>query len=464
MTNNNEIPRSSMFGSLWNAKQLGFEPETVIDVGAALGTFEIYEAFPKSKYLLIEPIAENEPYLKKICQSLERADYIIAAASKEAGLVPLQVNLSNFIHSYISEEDEASSENFELRTIPAVTLDEICKTRQLEGPYLIKVDVDGRELDVLAGATQILQNTELVIVEVNLYVTARFDKMCDVINFMKDQGFVAYDIVNLGYRPSDSALFQVDMVFVKESGQFTKESRYVAGKEQEERLRTHLKAYREDLIAHVENLTPFEDLQKTGLTQAETIQPPPYQILIQGDYSRAANLYEQAIEAEPDNRSHYWYLGLALLLDGQEIEAQATWLMGMTGGYSEQVDLWTKDLIYVLQIEAHRLSKLGDYLSTWTISHSLWEINPTDLNNLLHLINLSILIGRFTEADIDSLGLIELLKSDKSSDVDSSLLLLVVKNVLDYNLLHPLSRELYEQVGARLFRATQQQDTLKKEN
>jgi hypothetical protein len=157
-------------------------------------------------------------------------------------------------------------------------------------------------------------------------------------------------------------------------------------------------------------------------------------------------------------------LGLALLLDGQEIEAQATWLMGMTGGDSEQVDLWTKDLIYVLQIEAHRLSKLGDYLSTWIISHSLWEINPTDLNNLLHLINLSILTGRFTEADIESLGLIELLKSDKSSEVNSGLLLLVVKNVLDYNLLHPLSRELYEQVGARLFRATQQQDTLKKEN
>jgi FkbM family methyltransferase len=152
----NEIHRISMFGSLWNAKQLGLEPETVIDVGAGLGTFEIYEAFPKSTYLLIEPIAENEPYLKKICQYLERADYIIAAASKAAGLVPLQVNLSNFIHSYISEDGEANSENFELRTTPAVTLDEVCRTRQLEGPYLIKVDVDGRELDVLAGATQIL--------------------------------------------------------------------------------------------------------------------------------------------------------------------------------------------------------------------------------------------------------------------------------------------------------------------
>ena len=461
---NNEIPRSSMFGSFLNAKQLGFEPQTVIDVGAGLGTFEIYEAFPKSRYLLIEPIVENEPYLKKICQYLERADYIIAAASKEEGLVPLQVNFSNFIHSYISDDGEASSENFELRTIPAVTLDEVCKTRQLEGPYLIKVDVDGREMDVLAGATQILQNTEFVIAEVTSYVMARFDKMCTVINFMKEQGFVVYDIVNLAYRPSDLALFQVDMVFVKESGHFTKESRYVAGKEQEEILRKHLKAYRENLIAHVENLTPFEVSQKNGLTQAETIQQQPYQILIQGDYSRAANLYEQAIEAEPDNRFHYWYLGLVLLLDGQEIEAQTTWLMGMTGGDGKQVELWTKDLIQVLQTEAERRGKLGDYLMTWTIRHHLQEINPTDINNLLHLINLSILMGSYTEADLDSLDVIKLLKSDKSSDVDSGLLLLVVKNVLDYNLLHPLSRELYEQAGARLFGASQKQDTIKKES
>jgi FkbM family methyltransferase len=461
---NNEIPRSSMFGSLWNVKQLGLEPETVIDVGAGLGTFEIYEAFPKSRYLLIEPIAENEPYIKKICQHLERADYIIAAASKEEGLVPLQVNLSNFIHSYISEEGEASSETFELRTIPAVTLDEICKNRQLEGPYLIKVDVDGRELDVLAGATQTLQNTELVIVEVTLYVTARFDKMCAAIDFMKQQGFVAYDIVDLGYRLSDSALFQVDMVFVKESGQFTKESRYLVGKEQEERLRAHFKAYREDLTAHVKNLMPFEVLQKTGLTQAETIQQQAYQNLIQGDYSQAVNLYEQAIQAEPDNKFHYWYLGLGLLLDEQEVEAQATWLVGMTGGDSEQVDVWIKDLIQVLQTEAQRRGKLGEYLMTWTIRHHLQEINPTDINNLLHLINLSIIIGTYTEADLDSLGVIKLLKSDKFSEVDSGLLLLVVKNVLEYNLLHPLSRELYEQVGERLFGGSQQQDTVKKEN
>ena len=65
--------------------------------------------------------------------------------------------------------------------------------------------------------------TEYVIVEVCL-----FAQMYDIIHFMKSQGFVAYDIVDLGYRPSDAALWQVDMAFVKEFGQFRKDTSYVA--------------------------------------------------------------------------------------------------------------------------------------------------------------------------------------------------------------------------------------------
>ncbi len=38
-------------------------------------------------------------------------------------------------------------------------------------------------------------------------------------------------------------------------------------------------------------------------------------------------LYEQAIAEEPDIKSHYWYLGLILLLQGKEVEAQTTWAL-----------------------------------------------------------------------------------------------------------------------------------------
>ncbi|MGL5065361.1 MAG: FkbM family methyltransferase [Microcoleus sp.] len=238
--------RNTMSGSLLQAKKLGFEPKTVIDVGAALGTFNLYETFPNARHLLIEPIAENEPYLAKICRKLKNAEYIIAAATKESGVFTLNVS-PDMLHSSISENRGTDSSNPYVRKIPAITLDRICRERNLPGPYLIKVDVDGQEVDVLEGAKEILQQTEYVIVEVTL-----FGQIYDVIHFMKSQGFAAYDIVDLGYRPADTALWQVDMAFVKESGLFRKDSSYVAAQHDVEAVNSHLNAYRQNLIAYID--------------------------------------------------------------------------------------------------------------------------------------------------------------------------------------------------------------------
>ncbi len=235
-----------MSGSLLAARRLGFEPKTVIDVGAALGTFNLYETFPDARHLLIEPIAENEPYLAKICRKLKSAEYIIAAATKASGIFTLSVS-PGLVHSSASQGANADSSNPYLRNIRAITLDEICRERNLPGPYLIKVDVDGNELDVLAGATGILQQTEYVIVEVTL-----FGQMYDIIHFMKSQGFAAYDIVDLGYRLLDGALWQIDMAFVKESGLFRKDSSYATEKQDLKVLDSHLKSYRENLIAYID--------------------------------------------------------------------------------------------------------------------------------------------------------------------------------------------------------------------
>ena len=444
MTDEIIIRRESMTWALFNVKQLGFEPQTVIDVGAALGTFELYEVFPKSSHFMIEPIQENEPYLAQLCKILERAEYIMAAASKQSGLVTLEIN-PNLVHSSISDSCEgADSGELELRTVRGITVDEICREHRLEYPYLIKIDVDGRELDVLEGAIQALEATEYLIIE-----SALFGKIYEIISFMKSHGFVIYDIVDPAYRPLDAALWQVDIAFVKESGWLRTSNRYCANQEQEEELKIHIKRYREGLITHIENLTQFKFLQETALSEPTTVQQQAYECLIQGDYTQAENLYEQAIRAEPEHKSLHWHLGLTLLLQGQEAEAQTTWLLGMTEGDEEQVDLWTADLVQVLEVEAKRRQALGDYPATWTIRQHLREICPTEINNLLCLIEMSILLGIYEGEDLYSLGVIEILKSKESADVDSNLLMQVLKGVLECDMLHPAARELYEQTWER---------------
>ena len=109
--------------------------------------------------------------------------------------------------------------------------------------------------------------------------------------------------------------------------------------------------------------------------------------LIQGNYTEAESLYQKAIATEPENKFHYWYLGLTFLLQGEEEEAQTTWLFAMVDGESEQIDIWTRELIQVLEIEANRRATVADYSVAWAIRQHIRELNPTEINNLLQLVD-----------------------------------------------------------------------------
>ena len=43
------------------------------------------------------------------------------------------------------------------------------KIKSLHGPYLLKIDVQGAELDVLEGAQNLLKDTEAVVLEVSMF-------------------------------------------------------------------------------------------------------------------------------------------------------------------------------------------------------------------------------------------------------------------------------------------------------
>src|SRR5512134_1272129 len=75
--------RNSLRGSLKHIKRLGFEPRTVLDVGAAAGTPELYNAFPKARHILIEPLEENRPRLEEVKKKYGNVEYILAAATRQ---------------------------------------------------------------------------------------------------------------------------------------------------------------------------------------------------------------------------------------------------------------------------------------------------------------------------------------------------------------------------------------------
>ncbi|MBD1934841.1 MULTISPECIES: O-linked N-acetylglucosamine transferase, SPINDLY family protein [Cyanophyceae] len=174
-----------------------------------------------------------------------------------------------------------------------------------------------------------------------------------------------------------------------------------------------------------------------------------YQYLIQGDYSKAANLYEQAIEAQPCVKSNYWYLGLLLLLQAQEVEAQTTWWLGMADGEPEEIEQWTTEIGQILRTEAERRELLGDYNVAWVIRQYLREIsldaiNKDAINNLLMIIDLAIKLEKFTGEEITQLEIIQILQSEQEVALNQDLLLQVIKNILNTTPLEPSVPEFVE--------------------
>ncbi len=176
------------------------------------------------------------------------------------------------------------------------------------------------------------------------------------------------------------------------------------------------------------------------ITDVYNWQNQAEQYLIQEQYSQAAQLYEQAIEIEPNAISYYWHLGLLLLLQGQEAEAQMTWMLPITEADEEQLPIWTNELFQFLQIEAERRETLAEYSLAWLIRQHIREINPSNINNLLQIIILSIKLEKFEE--IDSLNEWELIKSLNAKpnlEINIELLIKLLKELLNAVPLHPIN-------------------------
>lgn len=145
-------------------------------------------------------------------------------------------------------------------------------------------------------------------------------------------------------------------------------------------------------------------------------QQQAFQQLIAGDYQQAVWLYQQLIEVEPAAKPLYWYLGLALLLQGEEAEAQATWMLAMVEGEAEQIEQWTIELVDVLQTEADRQEALQAWAIAWVIRQYIRELDPSELTNLLHLVHLGCELHTLTPEALSELNLVAALESEQPAD------------------------------------------------
>jgi FkbM family methyltransferase len=208
---------------LEDIKARSFSPKLILDVGANRGDWTLMtkDVFPEASFLLIEPQVEMRKSLNDLCSEFEDISWIEAGAGSKEGKLVQTIWDDLAGSSFLPDVDENQLQAGKQREVDIITIDSLLVKYNLNIPDLVKLDIQGFELEALRGATSLFGNTELFIMEVSLF---SFDDMPgmpifrEVIEFMGERGYEIYDIPGYLRRPFDGALGQVDLAFARREG------------------------------------------------------------------------------------------------------------------------------------------------------------------------------------------------------------------------------------------------------
>lgn len=219
---------NSMWWSIENLKKLGFNPKTVIDVGAYKGnwTASVLGTFDSAKFLMIEAQPNLKDHLENRSKINDRVLFestlVGAAANEKKEFTVMKTGSSVFEQTHEGRADRSKVE------LNSQTLDSLTSKLGLVGEYFLKMDVQGYEIEVMKGAEEVLKQTPIILLEASLLNYNRGAPLVDeIVSFLKEKGYLLFDICEFHRKSEDGVLNQVDLIFCKENWEGRKKANFL---------------------------------------------------------------------------------------------------------------------------------------------------------------------------------------------------------------------------------------------
>jgi len=201
----------------------GISVRTVVDVGAFHGIVtEFYrKAFPLADVYAFEPYPESAEICRKRHRNDPHVHIISSALGKASGTALLHVNRFTAANSLLPTKDSSIIddahwvETVGMLDVPVLSLDEFSAQRKLDRIQLLKIDVQGAEAAVIAGAADLLSRGAIDVVYAEVIFQPLYSgggypfEICDLLN---QYNYALFGIYNL-YPMRTGRMLQADAIF-----------------------------------------------------------------------------------------------------------------------------------------------------------------------------------------------------------------------------------------------------------
>ncbi|MGZ4335744.1 MAG: FkbM family methyltransferase [Gaiellaceae bacterium] len=197
--------------ALTRLRRRGLLIETVYDIGAHRGAWTngVRESLPGTRFFLFEA---NDAHAEDLDKTGERYfTEILSSEEKEVEFFGMGTSGDSYLRELTDRYATAAP-----TTRRATTLDRMVELHQLPYPDFIKVDVQGAELDVLAGGATALSHAKLVLLECPILpYNAGAPTIDAYFGFMDRKGFTVLEFVDELWP--DGRMRHVDVLFARVS-------------------------------------------------------------------------------------------------------------------------------------------------------------------------------------------------------------------------------------------------------
>ena len=201
-------------------KRLGKDLRTVVDIGANRGQFALVARFhaPEARIIAFEPLEEPAEVFQRMFRQdtlMELHRCAVGAHASEAVMHLSKADDSSSLLPITALQTRVfpGTQERGTRRVTVRPLTDVLLPRQITPPSLLKIDVQGYELQVLEGGVALLDCFDYLLVECSYAVFYKDQALAgEVLSYLEKVGFVLIQRCNLIYDQHGVPL-QADFFF-----------------------------------------------------------------------------------------------------------------------------------------------------------------------------------------------------------------------------------------------------------